>query len=137
MTYVYVAYGDKDAVLYVGIADHWPRRWDQHSYESPWFRRVRRLDIKPYASRAEAVSVEMQTIHALDPLFNIQRGRVPEKQRHLHCPLCGCQYLETPEFGWIPGGMCGDASSGVPADVTTVAALRPYMCRGVLAVVDK
>lgn len=74
--YVYLAYDKAGTLLYVGISNTWPYRWQQHQ-QKPWFDEVARLDLERYPTRGEAERREVHLIRTQRPRYNIQHQPPP------------------------------------------------------------
>lgn len=76
-TAVYRNYDAADSLLYIGISDHFGRRWEQHAKVQPWWPHVRRQTVTWYATRAEALAEEATAIHEERPAFNVTHNAMP------------------------------------------------------------
>lgn len=78
-TALYRLFGDDDALLYIGIAKYFGRRWHQHAHAQPWWPEVKRQTVDWYPSRAEALKAETAAIRAEFPRYNVvHNGPRPE-----------------------------------------------------------
>lgn len=78
-TALYRLLGDEDALLYIGIAKHFGRRWHQHAQAQPWWPEVKRQTVDWYPSRPEALAAEAAAIRAESPRYNVvHNGPRPE-----------------------------------------------------------
>lgn len=83
-TTLYRAYADDGALLYIGIAKNWGRRWAQHSERSPWFAAVARVELERHPTREAARHAEAAAVRAEHPRHNIEhtdRDTRPMRQR--------------------------------------------------------
>lgn len=69
-TAIYRAYDASGALLYVGIAKNWGKRWAQHAALAPFFEQVARLEVRWAPSREAAEKIERQAIEKERPLWN-------------------------------------------------------------------
>lgn len=76
-TYVYRAYDIFGELLYVGVADRWPRRWTQHQRDKFWFPDVARLEVDPLPTRRAALDTEARLIREYRPKYNIVHNTAP------------------------------------------------------------
>jgi DNA-binding CsgD family transcriptional regulator/predicted GIY-YIG superfamily endonuclease len=67
---VYLAYGAADRLLYVGVADDWTARRNQHRRDSEWWPLMRRVEFEQYPDRPTALVREATLIGQLDPPYN-------------------------------------------------------------------
>ena len=81
-TEVYRFYNEDDRLLYVGITDNWPARFHEHSKKSAWYKDARRIDLKPFETRQEALAEELHAIHNEDPLWNINGSAKASATKH-------------------------------------------------------
>ncbi|MQA14998.1 MAG: hypothetical protein GEV09_12725 [Pseudonocardiaceae bacterium] len=104
-TVVYRAYDRFNLLLYVGITGNFVVRLSSHAEGSgsEWVGYVDWIEIKRYATRAEALAAEATAILDEDPAFNI-RGRPREQSEqafrdwlHRHSALTG---HNPPGAGW-------------------------------------
>jgi excinuclease UvrABC nuclease subunit len=70
--WVYEVWDDHNRLAYVGIADDFDRRWQQHASRSWWLSEIHvgRVFVTGYRSRTEARYVEAETIHDQSPIYN-------------------------------------------------------------------
>ena len=81
-TEVYRFYNEADQLLYVGITDNWPARFHEHAKKSAWYKEARRIDLKPFETREEALAEELSAIHNEDPLWNINGSAKASATEH-------------------------------------------------------
>ena len=81
-TEVYRFYNENDRLLYVGITDNWPARFHEHAKKSAWYKDARRIDLKPFETRQEALAEELNAIHNEDPLWNINGSAKASATEH-------------------------------------------------------
>jgi hypothetical protein len=81
-TEVYRFYNDAGHLLYVGITDNWPARFHEHAKKSAWYKEARRIDLKPFDSREDALAEELSAIHNEDPLWNINGSAKASATEH-------------------------------------------------------
>lgn len=99
MTTVYRLYDDRDQLLYVGIADHWPSRMKQHSREKPWWSQVCATKLEHHSDRDAAARREVEVIRTEHPRHNVVHNgtTLPRKPPTLwKCDRCGgaADYLQ-------------------------------------------
>lgn len=81
MTTLYRLYDNAGALLYVGIAEHWPTRMKQHAREKAWWVDVVDIKLERHDDRASAEVAEREAIQAEWPLHNIvHASRRPDRQ---------------------------------------------------------
>ena len=73
-TALYRLFGDDDALLYIGIAKTFGKRWHQHAQVQPWWPEVRRQAIDWFPDRPSAESAEAPAIKAERPKYNIMHN---------------------------------------------------------------
>jgi predicted GIY-YIG superfamily endonuclease len=73
-TALYRLLGDEDALVYVGIAKAFGKRWQQHAHSQPWWNEVRRQTIDWYPDRDSAKAAEEAAIKAEHPKHNKQHN---------------------------------------------------------------
>jgi excisionase family DNA binding protein len=72
MTYVYRAYSQEGALLYVGMSDNVERRLEAHrSSKSEWVGRLAKVTVQPHPDRAAAAVAELEAIRSERPLYNV------------------------------------------------------------------
>lgn len=69
-TGVYRIRGEAAELLYIGLTNCLPVRWNSHMLYQPWWREVRSLSIEYYGSREEAAAAEKAAILAELPKYN-------------------------------------------------------------------
>lgn len=69
-TGVYRIRGDAAELLYIGMTNCLPARWNSHMLYQPWWHEVRALSIEYYDSREEAAAAEKAAILAERPKYN-------------------------------------------------------------------
>lgn len=82
-TALYRMFDVDGALLYIGIAYSFGRRWAQEAAEKSWWPEVQRQTVEWYSSREEAHRAEVEAIQAEKPKYNIahtpQRPRRPKR----------------------------------------------------------
>jgi hypothetical protein len=73
-TALYRLFGDGDALLYIGIARIFGRRWHQHAQSRSWWPEVRRQTVDWHPSRELAAAAEVQATGNERPKYNIQHA---------------------------------------------------------------
>lgn len=73
--YVYEVWDTRNRLAYVGMADHFERRWAQHRRNSYWMGEieVRMVHISGYRSREDARQVEAGTINDQSAVYNTDK----------------------------------------------------------------
>jgi predicted GIY-YIG superfamily endonuclease len=98
VTTLYRLYDKAGALLYVGIAEHWPTRMKQHAREKAWWEDVANVATQVFAERERAADAERNAIQTERPKHNIvharrERQRTPQQPRpkrvHWLCHACG------------------------------------------------
>lgn len=79
-TAVYRAFDKDGALLYVGIARNWARRWAQHSERSAFFSVSVRVEIEWLDSRDLALAREAEAIRSERPRFNVRHAGVVQAE---------------------------------------------------------
>jgi hypothetical protein len=74
---LYRHFDGEGRLLYVGISIDVLVRQASHELRSWWFKDVRRIEITPFATRAEAAAAEVQAIRAERPRYNQQHHPNP------------------------------------------------------------
>lgn len=69
---VYWIYDAEDVLLYVGVSDHFGRRWDQHARSQSWWPDADHQTVRWYASRGDAELAEKVAINDEGPIHNIR-----------------------------------------------------------------
>lgn len=59
-------------LVYVGVAEHFPRRWQQHEARSWWLGEidVDRVDVTGWPTREDALRIEAAVINEQGPVYN-------------------------------------------------------------------
>lgn len=70
-TALYRIYGEADVLLYIGITNCIPVRWNGHQAVQPWWDEIRSLAIDWRESRQEAAEAERAAIQAEQPKYNV------------------------------------------------------------------
>lgn len=70
-TALYRVRGEAEVLLYIGITNHPPLRWNQHQAVQPWWDELRSLTVEWYDSRPEAEDAEKAAILAEQPKYNV------------------------------------------------------------------
>jgi hypothetical protein len=81
-TEVYRFYDADNRLLYVGVTENWPARFHEHAKKAAWYKHARRIDLKPFDSREEALAEELRAIHDEDPLWNINGSAKASATEH-------------------------------------------------------
>ncbi|TFD74713.1 GIY-YIG nuclease family protein [Cryobacterium fucosi] len=73
--FMYQVFDTDERLVYVGIADNFERRWQQHVSMSWWLGEiaVQRIEVWGYRSRFEARLVEAFMINVHHPIYNINK----------------------------------------------------------------
>lgn len=90
-TAVYHIRGEGDVLIYIGITNGIPFRWNGHQAVQPWWGEVRSITVEWYDSRPEAEAAEKSAILAEQPKYNVTylkpgRGR-RGRSRHEATPV--------------------------------------------------
>lgn len=88
-TALYRAYDSVGGLLYVGISNHFGRRWEQHAKVQPWWPKVHRQTVEWHPDRDAAHVAEVAAIEAEHPRFNVMHAPHPEKARAKHASSPG------------------------------------------------
>ena len=72
--YVYVVYGARERVLYVGVTRNVPGRMASHRKKAEWWNRVARIDFFRAESRKRSWEIEVDLIGELRPECNVAAG---------------------------------------------------------------
>lgn len=70
-TAVYRIRDEDDVLLYIGMTNNVPNRWNGHQAVQPWWDEVRSLTIEWYETRTEAAEAEKAAILAEQPKYNV------------------------------------------------------------------
>lgn len=70
-TAVYRIRGDVGELIYIGMTNSIPIRWNGHERVQPWWDEIRSLTVDWYESREEAAEVEKAAILAEQPKYNV------------------------------------------------------------------
>lgn len=70
-TALYRIRGEADELLYIGITNNVPFRWNGHQAVQPWWDELRSLTVKWYETRTEAEAAEKAAIPAEQPKYNV------------------------------------------------------------------
>lgn len=113
MCHVYEVWDDRGRLAYVGIADDFERRWDQHLRSSWWLGEIRvwHVTVRTYPSRFHARMAEAAAINEQAPVYNTAHESTAyrEYQRHNDDPeWIGFGLLATRRF--IPARADGAVS---------------------------
>lgn len=79
---VYRLYSADNTLLYVGVAEQFGVRWEQHSKLQPWWDHVDHQAVQWYPDRGEAETAEKQAIREEKPVYNVAGS--PWEGRRLH-----------------------------------------------------
>lgn len=74
-TSLYRFYNANGALLYIGITNSIPRRFDQHSGDKPWYLEVTTMTVEHHPDRPTALQAEKNAIKAEQPRYNIQHNQ--------------------------------------------------------------
>jgi len=75
ITALYRFYNTTDELLYIGISNAVPRRFDQHEDTKPWYTQVTRVTVEHHPTRLIALSKEESAIKQERPKYNIIHNR--------------------------------------------------------------
>lgn len=80
-TSLYRFFDKADQLLYIGITNSVPRRFDQHDDDKPWYADVTRVVLEHHPDRQAALAAEKAAIQAEHPKYNIvhNHGRTAGK----------------------------------------------------------
>ena len=70
-TALYRIRGEGDVLLYIGITNSVPFRWNGHQAVQPWWDELRSLTVEWYSTRAQAEEAEKAAILAEQPKYNV------------------------------------------------------------------
>lgn len=70
-TALYRIRGEDDVLIYIGITNGIPVRWNGHQAVQPWWDEVRSLTVEWYDTRGEAEAAEKAAILAEQPKYNV------------------------------------------------------------------
>jgi hypothetical protein len=70
-TALYRIRGEDDALLYIGISNCVPIRWNGHERVQPWWDELRSLTVEWCETREEAEAAEKAAIRAEQPKYNV------------------------------------------------------------------
>lgn len=85
-TALYRFFDKADQLLYIGISNCIPRRFDQHGDTKPWYIEVARMTVEHHPTRAAALGAEKVAIQAERPKYNIQHNRRSSKRSTTAAP---------------------------------------------------
>ena len=77
--FLYRHFDGKDRLLYVGVSLNVIKRSIQHRSYTHWYSKIRRMEMKPFKTREEALAAEQEAILRENPLYNLQHPS-PEEQ---------------------------------------------------------
>lgn len=80
-TALYRIRGEGGGLLYIGITNSVPFRWNGHQAVQPWWDEVRSLTVEWYGTRAEAEEAEKAAILAEQPRYNVTYLKPARGQR--------------------------------------------------------
>lgn len=101
---VYVLYGRRNVVLYVGQSRNCEKRIDQHRRAQEWAGEIFRTEISPIVSAVAAIAHERQVIRALTPRYNTCRYTSRPRQTRYSLPHDTAQLLRSyAEQAWTAG----------------------------------
>jgi hypothetical protein len=70
-TAVYRICGEEDVLIYIGMTNGVPFRWNGHQAVQPWWSEVRSMTFEWYDYRSEAADAEKAAILAEQPKYNV------------------------------------------------------------------
>jgi hypothetical protein len=70
-TAVYRVFGEERLLLYIGMTNSVPIRWNGHEAVQPWWEELRSLTVEWYETREEADAAEKAAILAEQPKYNV------------------------------------------------------------------
>jgi hypothetical protein len=70
-TALYRIRGEAGVLLYIGITNSVPFRWNGHQAVQPWWDEVRSLTVEWYGTRTQAEEAEKAAIRAEQPKYNV------------------------------------------------------------------
>lgn len=70
-TALYRIYDDAGVLLYIGITNSVPLRWNGHQAVQPWWGELRSLTVEWHETRAKAEAAEKAAILAEQPKYNV------------------------------------------------------------------
>jgi len=127
---VYQARDQENRLLYVGLSQHWPRRWAAHAEDKPWWQEVAQLQVCWLRTQAEAAWLEEYYIQTLKPRYNRHippNRRAPDSLSTI-CSLCRTGY----SVSWRPpGSRCEDLSLKPWTEKMTNIELEALACQGI------
>lgn len=99
-TTLYRLFDRRDVLLYIGIANNYGRRMEQHIRSKPWWPDVATTKIERFATRELALDAEREAIGRERPRYNVQHATADGRPRYdltIACDLCGQPATE----GWV------------------------------------
>jgi predicted GIY-YIG superfamily endonuclease len=81
-TALYRIRGESDALLYIGITNSVPFRWNGHQAVQPWWDELRSLTVEWHETRDEAEAAEKAAILAEQPKYNVTYLKPTRGRRH-------------------------------------------------------
>ena len=87
-TALYRIRGEENVLLYIGITNSVPLRWNGHMRAQPWWDELRSLTVEWYDSREQAEAAEEAAIRAERPKYN--------KRHNDGCPAKAVRCLAAP-----------------------------------------
>lgn len=85
-TALYRIRGEGDVLIYIGITNSVPFRWNGHQSLQPWWDEVRSVTVEWYDTRAEAAAAEKAAILAEQPKYNVTYLKPSRGQRNRQRP---------------------------------------------------
>jgi len=76
-TALYRICGEADALLYIGVTDDLPVRWNSHALKQPWWSELRSLTLELFDSREAAEAAETTAIKTEKPKYNKKHAEKP------------------------------------------------------------
>ena len=70
MTVLYRFFDTTNLLLYVGISDHTPHRWNEHAKHRHWWTDVATITLERYTTREAAIVAEREAIRDETPLHD-------------------------------------------------------------------
>ena len=80
-TALYRVWGGEGVLLYIGVSNNLPHRWNNHMRVQPWWGELRSLTVEWYETRDEAEAAEETAIKAEQPKYNVTHLAGPTRRR--------------------------------------------------------
>lgn len=81
-TALYRMFDDDGALLYIGVAAVFGKRWTEHAHSQSWWGEVRRQMVEWYPDRDSAEDAEEEAIGAEHPRYNITHNQEKAGRRN-------------------------------------------------------